>query len=297
MNFSRPTIVTCAVTGNQAQPSQSPYLPITPWQIADSCIEAAQAGAAIVHIHVRDPQTGAPSMDVDLYRQVVDRIKDSGTDVIINLTTGPGQRFVPGKDEPAVAGPGTSLMRGETRVAHIEALKPEVCTLDLNTMYSFGSVVINTPDSLRVMAARMKAVSTAPELEIFNPGDIILARDLAAEGVLPKTNFLQFVLGVKYAAPFSADMLSVLVRMLPAGWEWSAFGVGRMAFPAVALSVLQGGHVRVGMEDNLQIEKGVLARSNAELVTKAVRIVSDLGSRPATPDEAREILKLKNYKN
>lgn len=297
MNFSRPTIVTCAVTGNQAQPSQSPHLPITPRQIADSCIEAARAGAAIVHIHVRNPETGAPSMDVELYRQVVDRIRDSGADVIINLTTGPGQRFVPGRENPAVAGPGTSLMPGEARVAHVEALKPEICTLDLNTMYSFGSVVINTPDSLRVMAARIRAVGTAPELEIFNPGDIILARDLAAEGVLPKRNFLQFVLGVKYAAPISAEMLSVLVRMLPEGWEWSAFGVGRMAFPAVAMSVLQGGHVRVGMEDNLQIEKGVLARSNAELVAKAVRIVSDLGSRPATPAEAREILKLNDYKN
>jgi uncharacterized protein (DUF849 family) len=297
MNFSRPTIVTCAVTGNLAQPSQSPYLPITPAQIAQSCIEAAGAGAAIVHIHVRDPETGAPSMDVDLYRQVVDRIRDSGTDVIINLTTGPGQRFVPGREKPAVAGPGTSLMRGEARVAHIEALRPEVCTLDLNTMYSFGSVVINTPDSLRVMAARMRAAGTAPELEIFNPGDVILARDLAAEGVLPKKNFLQFVLGVKYAVPASPEMLSVLVRMLPGGWEWSAFGVGRMAFPAVAMSVLQGGHVRVGMEDNLQIEKGKLARSNAELVAKAIRIVTDLGATPATPAEAREILSLKDYKN
>lgn len=297
MNFSRPTIVTCAVTGNQAQSSQSRYLPITPVQIADSCIEAASAGAAIVHIHVRNPETGAPSMELGLYRQVVDRIRESGTDVIINLTTGPGQRFVPGRDDPAVAGPGTSLMHGKARVAHVEALRPEVCTLDLNTMYSFSSVVINTPDSLRVMAGRIRAVGTAPELEIFNPGDVILARDLAAEGVLPKRNFLQFVLGVKYAAPVSTEMLSVLVRMLPEGWEWSAFGVGRMAFPAVALSVLQGGHVRVGMEDNLQIEKGVLARSNAELVTKAVRIVSDLGSRPASPSEAREILSLNDHKN
>ncbi|MEK9285150.1 MULTISPECIES: 3-keto-5-aminohexanoate cleavage protein [unclassified Bradyrhizobium] len=297
MNFSRPTIVTCAVTGNLAQPSQSPYLPVTPAQIAQSCIEAAEAGAAIVHIHVRDPETGAPSMDTKLYRKVVDRIKDSGVDVIINLTTGPGQRFVPGKEDPAVAGKGTSLMRGEARVVHVEELRPEICTLDLNTMYSFGSVVINTPDSLRVMAARIRAAGTAPELEIFGPGDVILARDLAAEGVLPKKNFLQFVLGVKYAAPASPEMLSVLASMLPDGWEWSAFGVGRMAFPAVAMSVLRGGHVRVGMEDNLQIEKGRLARSNAELVAKAVRILSDLGSRPATPTEARDILSLKAYKN
>ena len=297
MNFSRPTIVTCAVTGAQTLPSQSPYLPVTPVEIADSCIEAARAGAAIVHIHVRNPETGAPSMDLDLYRQVVERIRDSGTDVIINLTTGPGQRFVPGRDDPAVAGPGTSLMRGEARVAHVEALKPEICTLDLNTMYSFGSVVINTPDSLRVMAERIRAVGTAPELEIFNPGDLLLARDLAAEGVLPKRNFLQFVLGVRYAAPMSSEMLSTFVRMVPEGWEWSAFGVGRMAFPAVALSVLQGGHVRVGMEDNLQIEKGVLARSNADLVAKAVRIVSDLGSRPASVSEAREILSLNDDKN
>ncbi|WP_433996575.1 3-keto-5-aminohexanoate cleavage protein [Bradyrhizobium iriomotense] len=292
MNFSRPTIVTCAVTGNLTLPSQSPYLPVTPAQIAASCIEAAHAGAAIVHIHVRNPKTSAPSMELDLYRQVVERIKDSGTDVLVNLTTGPGQRFVPGSEDPAVAGPGTSLMRGEARVVHVEALQPEICTLDLNTMYSFGSVVINTPDSLRVMAARIRAAGTAPELEIFNPGDVILARDLAAEGVLPERNFLQFVLGVKYATPANAEMLSALVRMLPAGWEWSAFGVGRMSFPTVALSVLLGGHVRVGMEDNLQIEKGVLARTNAELVGKAVRIVADLGSRAASPKEAREILSL-----
>ncbi|WGR97013.1 3-keto-5-aminohexanoate cleavage protein [Bradyrhizobium sp. ISRA443] len=297
MSFSRPTIVTCAVTGNLTQPNQSPYLPITPAQIAQSCIEAAHAGAAIVHIHVRNPETGAPSIDLELYRQVVERIRNSGTDVLVNLTTGPGQRFVPGQDDPAVAGPGTSLMRGEARVAHVEALKPEICTLDLNTMYSFGSVVINTPDSLRVMAARIRAAGTAPELEIFNPGDVVLARDLAAEGVLPERNFLQFVLGVKYATPANAEMLSALVRMLPEGWEWSAFGIGRMSFPTVALSVLLGGHVRVGMEDNLQIEKGVLARSNAELVAKAVRIVSDLGSRPASPREAREILSLHKYKN
>jgi uncharacterized protein (DUF849 family) len=174
-------IITCAITGNLTRPEQSPYLPITPQQIADSALEAAEAGAAIAHIHVRDPETGRPSMSIELYRDVMDRIRARNPKLIINLTTGPGGRFVPSEEDPKVAGPGTTLMAPEKRVEHVEILRPEICTLDLNTMNSGGQVVINTPTNVRKMANRMRAVGVMPELELFDSGDIHLARDLIAE--------------------------------------------------------------------------------------------------------------------
>jgi len=177
-------IITCAITGNLTRPEQSPYLPITPQQIADSALEAAEAGAAIAHIHVRDPETGRPSMSIDLYRDVMDRIRARNPKLIINLTTGPGGRFVPSEEDPKVAGPGTTLIAPEKRVEHVEILRPEICTLDLNTMNSGGQVVINTPGNVRKMANRIRAVGVMPELELFDSGDCHLARDLIAEGVL-----------------------------------------------------------------------------------------------------------------
>jgi uncharacterized protein (DUF849 family) len=285
-------IITCAVTGNLTRPEQSPYLPITPQQIADSALEAAGAGASIAHIHVRDPETGRPSMSIDLYRDVMDRIRARDKRLIINLTTGPGGRFVPSEQDPKVAGPGTTLMVPEKRIEHIELLRPEICTLDLNTMNSAGQVVINTPPNVRRMAARMRAAGVLPELELFDSGDIHLARDLIADGTLQGPPLCTLVLGVKYGFDPSPETMMYARDLLPEGSIWAAFGIGRSEFAMVAQSYLLGGHVRVGLEDNLYMAKGVLARSNAELVGHAALILKSLGATIATPAEAREIIGL-----
>jgi uncharacterized protein (DUF849 family) len=283
-------IITCAITGNLTRPEQSPFLPITPRQIADSALEAAEAGASIAHIHVRDPETGRPSMSIDLYRDVMDRIRAKNPKLIINLTTGPGGRFVPSEEDPKVAGPGTTLMAPEKRVEHVEILRPEICTLDLNTMNSGGQVVINTPTNVRKMAARIRAVGVMPELELFDSGDCHLARDLIAEGVLQGPGLFSLVLGVKYGFDASSETMLYGRSLLPPGAIWSGFGIGRAEFPMVAQAWLFGGHVRVGMEDNLYLSKGVLAKSNAELVTHAAAILKSLGASIASPAEARALL-------
>ena len=229
-------IITCAITGNLTRPEQSPYLPITPQQIADSALEAAETGAAIAHIHVRDPETGRPSMGIDLYRDVMDRIRARNASLIINLTTGPGGRFVPSEEDPKIAGPGTTLMAPEKRVEHIEPLRPEICTLDLNTMNSAGQVVINTPPNVRKMAARMRAAGVLPELELFDSGDIHLARDLIAEGTLRGPPLCTLVLGVKYGFDPSPETMLYARDLLPEGSIWAGFGIGRSEFPMVAQS-------------------------------------------------------------
>jgi uncharacterized protein (DUF849 family) len=288
----RKVIITCAITGNLTRPEQSPYLPITPQQIADSALEAAEAGAAVAHIHVRDPETGRPSMGIDLYRDVMDRIRARNGRLIINLTTGPGGRFVPSEEDPKIAGPGTTLMLPEKRVEHIERLRPEICTLDLNTMNSAGQVVINTPPNVRRMAGRMRAAGVLPELELFDSGDIHLACDLIAEGTLKGPPLCTLVLGVKYGFNPSPETMMYARNLLPEGSIWAGFGIGRSEFPMVAQSYLLGGHVRVGLEDNLYMSKGVLAKSNAELVAHAALILKSLGAAIATPNDAREMLGL-----
>ena len=285
-------IITCAITGNLTRPEQSPYLPITPQQIGDSALEAAEAGACVAHIHVRDPETGRPSMSIDLYRDVMDRIRARDKRLIINLTTGPGGRFVPSEQDPKVAGPGTTLMVPEKRIEHIELLRPEICTLDLNTMNSAGQVVINTPPNVRRMAARMRAAGVLPELELFDSGDIHLARDLIADGTLQGPPLCTLVLGVKYGFDPSPETMMYARDLLPEGSIWAAFGIGRSEFAMVAQSYLLGGHVRVGLEDNLYMAKGVLAKSNAELVGHAALILKSLGAAIATPAQAREIIGL-----
>ncbi|MGQ9371691.1 3-keto-5-aminohexanoate cleavage protein [Azospirillum sp. ST 5-10] len=285
-------IITCAVTGNLTTPDMTPHLPITPGQIAESCLEAAEAGAAAVHIHVRDPETGRPSMDLDHYRDVVERIRTRNRHVIINLTTGPGGRFVPHPDDPKLAGPGTTLMRPEDRVRHIALLKPDVATLDLNTMNSGGQVVINTPDSVRRMAAVINSAGVKPEIELFDSGDIALCRDLVGEGTLRGPLLCSIVMGVKYGFQPSPETVLYARGALPAGAHWTAFGIGRMAFPMVAQSYLAGGHVRIGMEDAVHLEKGVLAGSNAAMVEKARGIVESLGGQIATAPQARDLLAL-----
>lgn len=281
------TILTCAVTGNLTRPEQTPHLPITPSQISEACLEAAEAGAAAVHIHVRDPATGAPSMDVDLYGRVVEALRRHKPELIVNLTTGPGGRFVPGEDEPRLAGPGTSLLRPELRVAHIAALRPDVCSLDLNTMNSGDQVVMNTPRNVRRMAAVIREHGVLPELECFDTGDLVLAQALIEDGTLAGPGLFTFVMGVRYALPFTPGAMALARSLLPAGAQWSAFAVGRHAFPAVAQAWLLGGNVRIGLEDTIYLDKGVLARSNAELVLKARRVVEDLGGQLATSAQAR----------
>jgi len=287
-----PTVITCAIAGNLTKPEQTPHPPITPEQIADSALEAARAGAAQVHIHVRDPQTGRPSMDVGLYDEVIRRIRAQNREVIINLTTGPGGRYVPSEAEPRVAGPGTTLLPPEKRVEHIARLRPDVCSLDLNTMNSGAEVVINTPRNVRVMAGVIREAGVKPELEIFDSGDIHLARDLIADGTLDGPGMWTFVTGVKYGFEATPETLLYARSLLPAGAFWSAFGVGRHEFPMLAASFVSGGHVRVGLEDNIYLARGVLAPSNAALVERAVRIVQDLGGSVASAGEARDMLGL-----
>lgn len=286
------TFLTCAVTGNITQPAMTPYLPITPEHIARDCLEAAAAGAAAVHIHVRDPETGKPSMDVELYRDVVDRIRREDRELIINLTTGPGGRFIPSDDNPRVAAPGSTLLPPLERLRHVQLLKPDVCSLDLNTMNSGADVVINTPRNVRLMAQAIRAAGVKPELEIVDSGDMHLALDLIKDGTLEGPGLWTFVTGVKYGFGFSPETLLYARSLLPAGAVWSAFGVSRHEFPSVAMAFLAGGHVRVGLEDNIYLEKGVLAKNNAELVSKARRIVQDLGGELANPREARALIGL-----
>lgn len=286
------TFLTCAVTGNITQPAMTPHLPITPEHIARDCLEAAAAGAAAVHIHVRDPETGKPSMEVELYRDVVDRIRREDRELIVNLTTGPGGRFIPSEDNPRVAAPGSTLLPPLERLRHVQVLKPDVCSLDLNTMNSGADVVINTPRNVRLMAAAIRAAGVKPELEIFDSGDMHLALDLIKDGTLEGPGMWTFVTGVKYGFGFSPETLLYARSLLPAGAVWSAFGVSRHEFPSVAMAFLAGGHVRVGLEDNIYLEKGVLAKNNAELVSKARRIVHDLGGELANPREARALMGL-----
>lgn len=285
--------ITCAITGNITRPDQTPHLPITPQQIADSALEAAKAGAAIAHIHVRDPKTGQPSMELDLYREVRDRIRTKNTDLIINLTTGPGGRFVPSRHDPKIAAEGTTLMAPERRVDHIVALKPDICTLDLNTMNSGGQVVINTPANVRRMAKVIINAGVKPEIELFDSGDIALLHDLVADGTLKEPLLTSFVMGVKYGFQPSPETVLYARGLLPTNAAFTAIGIGRSAFPMVAQSYLAGGHVRVGLEDAVYLDRGVLAPSNAALVKKTRRIIEDLGGRIATPTEARTILGLR----
>jgi uncharacterized protein (DUF849 family) len=285
-------IITCAVTGNLTTPEQTPLLPITPVQIADACLGAADAGAAIVHIHVRDPKTGRPSMLLDYYSEVVARIRLHNPELILNITTGPGGRFVPSPDEPKIAAEGTTLMAPEKRVEHIAALRPDICTLDLNTMNSGKEVVINTPSSVRRMAKVISDAGVKPEIELFDSGDIALMNDLLKDGTLSGPVLCSFVMGVRYGFQPGPETVIYARDLLPRDAEFTAIGIGKAAFTAVAQSYLAGGHVRVGLEDSVYLSRGQLANSNAEMVAKARRIVEDLGGQIANLQEARQIVGL-----
>ncbi len=291
--INRPVILTCAVTGNLTTREQNPHLPVTPAEIAQSALDAGAAGAAVIHLHVRDPQTGAPSMDIVHYREAVSRIRDGNPDLILNITTGPGGRFVPSRDDPSQAAAGTTLLVPEKRVEHIAELRPEICTLDLNTMNSGKAVVINTPENVRRMAAVIRQAVSRPEIELFDSGDIALLADFVADGTLAGSPLCSLVTGVRYGFQPSPETVLYASGLLPAGSIWGAFGIGRAEFPMVAQSLLAGGHVRIGLEDTVYLDRGVLARSNAELVAKARLIIENLGSTPAKPAEARALLGLK----
>jgi uncharacterized protein (DUF849 family) len=293
MRVSREKVfITCAVTGNLTTPEQTPYLPKSPEEIAEAALGAAEAGAAIVHIHVREPETGKPSMELAYYRQVVERIRAKNAQLILNLTTGPGGRFVPSADDPKLAAPGTTLMNPEKRVEHIAILKPEICTLDLNTMNSGAQVVINTPANVRRMAKVIREAGVKPEIELFDSGDVALMLDMLKDSSLIGPLLTSLVLGVRYGFQPSPETVVYARNLLPAEAQFTAIGIGRWAFPMLAQSYLAGGHARVGIEDSVYLSKGVLAETNASMVEKARRILDDLGAQIMTPIEARAELGL-----
>ncbi len=291
--MATPTIITCALTGAGDTTAKNPAVPVTPAEIAESGIAAVRAGAAIVHIHVRDLETRLSSMNVAYYREVVERIRDSGVDVVINLTTGPGARFVPGDPDPKIAGPGSTITTPERRVEHILALGPEICSLDMGSMNFGPHVFANIPAHLEQMAASVREAGVKPELEVFEAGHIQLAAKMVAAGAFDEPQLFQIVLGVPWGAPATPEAMIFMRNQLPPGANWAGFGIGRAQFPFVALAAMLGGHCRVGLEDNLYLERGVLAPSNAALVEKAVRVLELTGAPVATPQQAREILGLK----
>lgn len=286
-------IISCAVTGAGDTADRNPAVPVTPKQIADACIEAANAGAAIVHIHVRDPETGQGSRDPNLYREVVEQIRGTDIDVILNLTSGMGGDFVPGEDDPAVGGPGTDLIGPLERIVHVEELRPDICSVDCGSMnYGHGhEVYINTTANLEIILARCKELEVKPELEVFDLGHIRCAEYLIDQGFIDNPPMFQVCLGLVWGAGGDTESMLAMRNALPAGSNWFGFGVGRMEMPMVAQAMMLGGHVRVGLEDNLYLSRGNLA-SNGQLVEKAVRIVTELGGRVLGPDEARDVLKL-----
>jgi uncharacterized protein (DUF849 family) len=289
-------ILTCAVTGAGDTVGKHPAIPVTPEQIAASALEAASAGAAIVHCHVRDPETGKGSRSVALYREVVDRIRTRNRDVIINLTAGMGGdvEIGPGEAPRDFVEANTDLVGPVERLAHIAELHPEICTLDCGTL-NFGdgnTIVVQTPAQLREQAKLIKSYGVKPEMEIFDSGNLWFARQLIAEGLIDDPPMFQFCLGIPWGAPVNPETMAYLKHELPPGAVWAGFGIGRMEFPMVAQAVLLGGHARVGLEDNLWLERGVHA-SNASLTEKAVKLIEMLGAKLASPDDARDILGLK----
>ncbi len=293
MNYE--VIVTCAVTGAGDTVGKHPAIPVTPKQIADAAIEAAKAGATVAHCHVRDPETGKGSRDVNLYREVVDRIRSSGTDVIINLTAGMGGDLEIGAgEEPFKFGKATDLVGPMERLAHVEALLPEICTLDCGTL-NFGDgdyTYISTPNMLRAGAKTVQELGVKPELEIFDTGHLWFAKQMQKEGLLGDNPMFQLCLGIPWGAPADTTTMKAMVDNLPHGAIWAGFGIGRMQMPMLAQALLLGGHVRVGLEDNIWLDKGVHA-SNGTLVERACEIITRLGARPLTPAEGRKKLGLK----
>ena len=295
LSMNRDVFITCAVTGSGDTAGKSPHVPRSPKEIALSAIEAAKAGAAVVHCHVRDPETGAPSRRNDLYREVTERIRDAEVDVVLNLTAGMGGDMIFGNTEqPLPLNPNGTDMAGATeRVSHVAECLPEICTLDCGTMnFSLGDYVMtNTPSMLRAMGRMMTDLGVRPEIEAFDTGHLWFAKQLVEEGVIEDPVLIQLCMGIPWGAPDDLNTFMAMVNNVPSNWTFSAFSIGRnaMAYPAAA--VLAGGNVRVGLEDNLYVGKGQLA-TNAQLVDKAVNIIESMGARVIGPAEVREKLKL-----
>ncbi|MEK9641240.1 MAG: 3-keto-5-aminohexanoate cleavage protein [Paracoccaceae bacterium] len=292
MNYD--VVVTCAVTGAGDTTGKSPHVPVTPKDIAAAAIEAAKAGAAIAHIHVRDPETGKGSRDPKLFKEVVDRVRDSGTDVVINLTAGMGGDWVPSDEDPAMPGSGTDMISAEDRLAHVHECLPEICSLDCGTL-NFGNgneIYISTPPMLRHMAALTKEWGVKPELEVFELGHIRFATQMIHEGLIAEPPMFQICLGIPWGADQSVDTMKAMKDHLPQGANWAGFGISRMQMPMAATAVAMGGNVRVGLEDNIYLDRGVLA-TNGQLVTRAVEILERMGARALSPQEARNKLRLR----
>ena len=295
LDMNREVFITCPVTGSGGTQDKSPHVPRSPKEIADSAIEAAKAGAAIVHCHVRDPESGKASRRVDLYREVTERIRESDTDVVINLTAGMGGDLVTGPpDAPLpLSEDGTDMATAEERVEHVAECLPEICTLDCGTM-NFAEadyVMTNTPGMLRAMGQMMTDLDVRVEIEAFDTGHLWFAKQLAEEGIIKSPVLVQLCMGIPWGAPDDLHTFMAMVANVPQDWHFSAFSLGRNEMPYVAAAVLAGGNVRVGLEDNLYLDKGVLA-TNAQLVERAVTIVENMGARVMTPEAVREKLQL-----
>ncbi len=294
LEMNREVFITCAVTGSGSTQDKSPHVPRSPSQIAQSAVAAAKAGAAVVHCHVRDPESGAPSRDLDYYREVTDRIREADVDVVLNLTAGMGGDMVFGTpDAPLPLASGTDMISAEERVAHVAACLPEICTLDCGTM-NFAEadyVMTNTPGMLTQMGAMMTKLGVKPEIEAFDTGHLWYAKQLARDGVLDSPALVQLCMGVPWGAPDDLNTFMAMVNNVPDDWTFSAFGLGRNQMPYVAASVLAGGNVRVGLEDNLMLDRGVLA-TNEQLVGRAVEIIERLGASVVGPQAVRDKLGL-----
>lgn len=283
-------ILTCAVTGSGDSHLKHPDVPKSPEEIAKASIEAAKAGAAVVHLHVRDPKTGTPCRELALYEETARLIRESGVDVILNITTGMGGDLVPDEKNPANGGPGTDMITPAERVAHIEKIKPEICTLDCGTFNYQSTAYVATYAMLQESARRIVAAGVRPELELFELGHVWQAKALIAEGLLPKNSLFQLCMGIPYGAEATTQNLLAMHAAMPEGALWGAFGIGRNEMPMVAQSVIMGGNARVGLEDNIYLDKKFA--SNAQLVQRAVEIIERLGARVVGPAEARKQLKL-----
>lgn len=292
--MNRKVMITCALTGAGDTTGRSEHVPVTPEQIAESGIAAARAGATIVHVHVRDPETGQGSREVAFYREAVERIRASDVDVIVNTTAGMGGDLVLDPQHPTQLVEGTDLVSGVERLKHVEELLPDICTLDCGSLnFGEGSLVyVSTPDMLRDGAKRIQELGVRVEMEIFDTGHLWFARQLVEEGLIDAPPMFQLCMDIPYGAPADPALLATMVDQLPEGAVWASFALGRMQMPWVAQSVLLGGHVRVGLEDNLYLSRGVKA-TNAQLVERARTIVEAMGAQVATPDDARELLALK----
>jgi uncharacterized protein (DUF849 family) len=284
-------ILTCAVTGAGDTVGKHPGVPVTPAQVAAACVEAAKAGAAIAHVHVRDPKTGQGARDPALFREVVARVRDSGTDIVLNLTAGMGGNLLLDADDPSRMIAGTDLATAAERMRHVEELLPEMCTLDCGSMNFGDAVVVNRVRDLERMAAIAKRVGVKPELEVFDFGQIEIAKHLIAAGLVPGRPLFQLCLGISWGAPATTESMAAMKAALPPGADWAAFAISRNEFPMVAQAALLGGNCRVGLEDNLYLGKGRLA-TNGELVERAVTILESIGFGVMTPAEARAHLEL-----